>query len=92
VAFVLVAWAGLAMAGFPRWLVVLVGITGIIGIIETLVYFVTSAENEVYLLLLILDASLILIVFFAVAWAFWRGPRSRDSREASPRVGRLGDR
>jgi hypothetical protein len=86
VAFVLVAWAGLAMTEFPRWLVVLVGLTGVVGMIDMVLYFVTGDFHLEFL-----KFSLILIVFFAVAWAFWRGPRSRDRREASPRVGRLGD-
>ena len=93
VAFVLVAWVGLATREFPRWLVVLFGLTGVLGMIDTTLYFLTSdEEGQAYILLLALDAFLIVIVFFAVAWTFWRGPRSRDSREASPRVGRLGDR
>jgi heme/copper-type cytochrome/quinol oxidase subunit 4 len=87
VAFLLVAWVGLATRDFPRWLVVLIGLTGVLGMIVTILYFFTSnEEGQVYILVGVLDALLVVIVFFAVAWAFWRGPRSRDSREASSQV------
>jgi Domain of unknown function (DUF4386) len=87
VAFVLVAWVGLATRGFPRWLVVLMGLTGVLGMIDTILYFVTSdEEGQAYTLVGVLDAFLIVIVFFAVAWTFWRGPRSRNRREASSQV------
>jgi hypothetical protein len=87
VAYVLVAWVGLATRGFPRWLVVLIGLTGVLGMIDTILYFLTSnEEGQAYILVGVLDAFLIVIVFFAVAWTFWRGPRSRNRREASSQV------
>jgi len=87
VAFVLVAWVGLATRGFPRWLVVLIGLTGVLGMIDTILYFLTSdEEGRAYILVGVLDAFLIVIVFFAVAWTFWRGPRIRNRREASSQV------
>jgi hypothetical protein len=55
--------------------------------IDTILYFLTSdEEGQVYTLVGVLDAFLIVIVFFAVAWAFWRGPRTRVRREASSQV------
>jgi heme/copper-type cytochrome/quinol oxidase subunit 4 len=87
VAFLLVAWVGLARRDFPRWLVVLFGLTGVLGMIVTILYFLTSnEEGQVYILVGVLDALLVVIVFFAVAWTFWRGPRSRNRREASSQV------
>ena len=87
VAFVLVAWVGLATRDFPRWLVVLIGLTGVLGMIVTILYFLTSnEEGQVYILVGVLDALLVVIVFFAVAWTFWRGPRTRNRREASSQV------
>jgi heme/copper-type cytochrome/quinol oxidase subunit 4 len=87
VAFLLVAWVGLATRGFPRWLVVLIGLTGVLGMIVTILYFFTSnEEGQVYILVGVLDALLVVIVFFAVAWTFWRGPRTRNRREASSQV------
>jgi heme/copper-type cytochrome/quinol oxidase subunit 4 len=84
VAFLLVAWVGLARRDFPRWLVVLFGLTGVLGMIVTILYFLTSnEEGQVYILVGVLDALLVVIVFFAVAWTFWRGPRTRNRREAS---------
>ena len=72
---------------FPRWLVGLIGLTGVLGMIDTALYFLTSdEEGQAYILVGVLDAFLIVIVFFAVAWTFWRGPRSRDRREASSQV------
>jgi len=82
-----VAWVGLATRGFPRWLVVLIGLTGVLGMIDTILYFLTSdEEGRAYILVGVLDAFLIVIVFFAVAWTFWRGPRIRNRREASSQV------
>jgi hypothetical protein len=87
VAFLLVAWVGLATRDFPRWLVVLIGLTGVLGMIDTILYFLTSdEEGQAYILVGVLDAFLIVIVFFAVAWTFWRGPRTRIRREASSQV------
>ena len=87
VAFLLVAWVGLATRDFPRWLVVLIGLTGVLGMIVTILYFFTSnEEGQVYILVGVLDALLVVIVFFAVAWTFWRGPRTRNRREASSQV------
>ena len=87
VAFLLVAWVGLAMREFPRWLVVLIGLTGVLGMIVTILYFFTSnEEGQIYVLVGVLDALLVVIVFFAVAWTFWRGPRTRNRREAPPQV------
>jgi len=84
VAFLLVAWMGLARRDFPRWLVVLFGLTGVLGMIVTILYFFTSnEEGQVYILVGVLDALLVVIVFFAVAWTFWRGPRTRNRSEAS---------
>jgi hypothetical protein len=45
VAFLLVAWVVLATRGFPRWLVVLMGLTGVLGMIDTILYFLTSDEE-----------------------------------------------
>ena len=87
VAFVLVAWVGLATRGFPRWLVVLIGLTGVLGMIVTILYLLTSnEEGQIHVLVGVLDALLVVIVFFAVAWTFWRGPRTRNRREASSQV------
>jgi hypothetical protein len=81
VAFVLVAWVGLATREFPRWLVVLIGLTGVLGMIDTILYFFTSnEEGQAYILVLALDAFLVVIVFFAVAWTFWRGPLGIGAR------------
>jgi heme/copper-type cytochrome/quinol oxidase subunit 4 len=77
----------LATRGFPRWLVILIGLTGVLGMIVTILYFLTSnEEGQVYILVGVLDALLVVIVFFAVAWTFWRGPRTRNRREASSQV------
>lgn len=72
VAFLLVAWVGLTMTEFPRWLVILIAILGLVAIIDIILYFLSG---DFYLDLL--KFPLLPIVFFAVAVAFWRGPRSR---------------
>ena len=63
------------------------GLTGVLGMIDTILYFLTSdEEGQVYILVGVLDALLVVIVFFAVVWTFWRGPRTRARREASSQV------
>jgi hypothetical protein len=63
------------------------GLTGVLGMIDTILYFLTSdEEGQVYILVGVLDALLVVIVFFAVVWTFWRGPRGRNRSEVRTQV------
>lgn len=69
VALLLAAWAIWSIPGFPRWLAVLIALPGIVGLTQTIL----DLGVGVFLFpILLVQLLLSMVVFFAVAWKFWR--------------------
>jgi hypothetical protein len=76
-ALLLAAWAVWSMPGFPRWLAMLIALPGIVGLAQT----VLDLTAGVFIFpVLLVQLLLSMVVFFGIAWAFWR----RKPEPASP--------
>ena len=69
IAFVLAASVAWSMAEFPRWLTVLIALPGLVEAPKSVIQIVTGADLG---FLILLEGPLLMVVFFAVAWGFWR--------------------
>jgi len=69
IAFVLAASVAWSMAEFPRWLTVLIALPGLVEVPKSVIQIVTGADLG---FLILLEGPLLMVVFFAVAWVFWR--------------------
>ncbi len=83
-ALLLAAWAVWSMPGFPRWLVVLIALPGVVGLTQTVLDLTTGLFVFPILLLQLL---LSMLVFFTVAWTFRRKPRSAFPATSDTPVG-----
>jgi len=69
IALVLAASVAWSMAEFPRWLTVLIALPGLVEVPKSVIQIVTGADLG---FLILLEGPLLMVVFFAVAWVFWR--------------------
>lgn len=67
IALLLAASVAYSVSGFPRWLVALIALPGIIEVPKSIVQIVTGADLG---FLIVAEIPLLVISFFAVSWAF----------------------